>query len=323
MLRVTQLSGFGIGSGEVTIPGTLTATAGAYSLTGTAATITKATATNKTLTAGAGAYSLTGAAAGLTKAGSMSSEATAFLARTSGLDTTHINAYVALIDGLVADGIWAKLDVLHVYATQDSTTARLNLVSTSYPATLSGSPTFTADRGYTGVESSFTIYIDTGFNPTTASSPKYVLNSAHLSVWNVTDVASNNSAIGAQDGSANSAYIIVKYAGGSTYFRINTGNVGSGSYAAPNTTGHYIGNRTGSGGTVNYRNGTAVATESVASSTLPNGKVYTLGGASNGVNVIGVGNQQAMASIGSSLNGTEAGNFYTRLRTYMTAVGVP
>jgi len=47
-------------------------------------------------------------------------------------------------------------------------------------------------------------------------------------------------------------------------------------------------------------------------------------GQNNNGSTTGYANQQiAAASIGSSLNSTEAGNFYTRLRTYMTAVGVP
>ena len=40
------------------------------------------------------------------------SEASAFLARTSGLDTTHTNAFTTLINGLVSAGIWSKLDAL-------------------------------------------------------------------------------------------------------------------------------------------------------------------------------------------------------------------
>src|SRR5258706_16256620 len=76
--------------------------------------------------------------------------AAAFLARTSGLDATHTNAYINLICGLVSDGIFSKLDALYIFATQDSTTAMLNLISTSFTAsTFSGTLTFTTDRGYT------------------------------------------------------------------------------------------------------------------------------------------------------------------------------
>jgi hypothetical protein len=65
MLRVTQLIGFGIGSGAV-IPGKVLAASGSYALTGNAAGVVKFSPANKILAGAAGAYSLTGAAAGLT-----------------------------------------------------------------------------------------------------------------------------------------------------------------------------------------------------------------------------------------------------------------
>jgi len=64
-----------------------------------------------------------------------------------------------------------------------------------------------------------------------------------------------------------------------------------------------------------------VATTNTA---LPNASISTI--ATNFTNVpnhFGSNIQAAMASIGSSLSSTDATNFYNRLRTYMTAVGVP
>lgn len=251
---------------------------------------------------------------------------TNFLARTSGLDTTHVNAYTALINGLVADGIWYKLDVLHIYATQDTATAQLNLVSSSYPATLNGSPTFTVDRGYTGSEGSTTVYINTSFNPTTAPSPKYTQNSAHLSVWNLT--SGTNTA--ASMGTANASGIVggtgvnvvqTRYPDNISYWRINvpaggqSANVGS-------SVGHYHGNRSGASAWQAYRNGASATSGSDASIAINNMDIYAIGyHATTGA--VGCGQQQAAISIGSSLNGTEALAFYNRLRTYMTAVGVP
>ena len=40
-----------------------------------------------------------------------------------------------LIDGLVSDGVWAKLDALYVLAQQNQTDALLNLIGTSYGLT--------------------------------------------------------------------------------------------------------------------------------------------------------------------------------------------
>jgi hypothetical protein len=319
MLKVTQLTGFGSRAPGVTVTNeTLTAAAGSYSLTGTAASLRLAG--NKLLAAGAGSYSLTGTAATITKSTSMSAEATAFLARTSGLDTTHTNAYVALINGLVADGIWSKLDMLHVYATQDSTTALLNLVSTSFSGTVYGAPTFTADRGFTGTNGSSSVYIDTGFNATTAPSPKFTQNSGHVSAWSVVDVgAIGNAAIGVI-ASGYQTTLYPKFTDNNAYYRVNSLATGT---ANATPTGHYLARRSTSSSIDGYKNGSLAINNSSTTSAAPvNFNFYTLAANNNGT-AAGSSHQVAMASIGSSLTATEVTNFYNRLRTYMTAVGVP
>ena len=89
-------------------------------------------------------------------------ETTAFLARTSGLSGTETAAYKALINGIVADGDFASLTGLYIFATKDTTTAALNLIANSNNLTTHGTPTsFVADTGYTGDHSTF--YLDTGY----------------------------------------------------------------------------------------------------------------------------------------------------------------
>src|SRR5260370_1748066 len=90
----------------------------------------------------------------LASGGGDAAATTAFLARVvsngTTLDATHINAYKALINGLVNDGVFSKFDGLWVLATQDFPTAKLNLVSSSFTLTNNGNdPTFGADRGCT------------------------------------------------------------------------------------------------------------------------------------------------------------------------------
>jgi hypothetical protein len=249
-----------------------------------------------------------------------SAEAAAFLARTSGLDATHTSAYTALIDGLVADGLWPKLDVLHIYATQNTATAQLNLVSGSYPASLNGSPAFTADRGYTGIDGSSTVYINTGFNPTTAPSAKFTQNLAHLSAWNLVNATQANPAIGIM-GSIRSM-LHIRYITDVTFYELNGSYDGSGGVSNTDARGHHLVNRTTSTNVQGYRNGSSVVSSGTATTGLPNLNIYSLG-ANNGGTPAGAGVQLTMASIGSSLSSTQATNFYNRLRTYMTAVGVP
>jgi hypothetical protein len=258
------------------------------------------------------ATAVTGAAAG--------AEAAAFLARTSGLDATHTNAYIALINGLVADGVWSKFDILRIYATQNSTTALLNLVSSSYGGTTHGTaPTLTADRGFTGDGS--TSYIDTNFIPPSAPSPNFVLNSAHISTWIVTDGTDAGQSVGDGGAPGGIAHIHPRYIDGNAYFRLN-GSAGSGGVAVAAMTGHSIANRPSSSQVLGYRNGSLILTNSDTSTSVPSNQFVDL--ASNG-NVVGnyFSHQVAATSIGSSLSSTDVMNFYNRLRTYMTAVGVP
>jgi len=260
---------------------------------------------------------------GVDPGGATCAAATAFLARTSGLNATHTAAYIALICGLVADGIWVQLDMLHIYATQDSTTALLNLVSTSYNGTAHGSPTFTTDRGFTGVNGSNTVYIDTGFNASTATSPKFVRDSAHLSVWGATDTGmSTQHAIGENDATDGTSIVTPRYSDGSSYFGVNSG-VSYLTVTNATAQGHYIANRDTSTTIQGYKNGSLFGSQTLVNS-LPvaNRNIYTIGfnfqGSAFGSNI-----QAAEASIGSSLSATDVTNFYNRLRTYMTAVGVP
>lgn len=250
----------------------------------------------------------------------MSAEVSQFLARTSGLDATHTNAYTALIDGLVADGIWAKLDRLCIFATQNQTTALLNLVSSSYGGITHNSPTFTADRGFTGNGTS--TYIETQFIPSSASSPKFVQNSCHTSTWNLTNSTSTGIAIGNIAPARGASNMHPKYTDGNAYFRIS-GSAATSGVAMSDARGHFIANRSGASSVQGYKNGSSVLTNSDTSVAVCTVQFYDLAYNNNGPATDNITFQIAASSIGSSLSGTDATNFYNRLRTYMTAVGVP
>jgi hypothetical protein len=254
----------------------------------------------------------------------LSAEASQFLARTSSLDATHTNAYTALIDGLVTDGIWSKLDVLHVYATQNSTTALLNLKSNSYTGTANGSPAFVADRGFTGVDASATVYIDTGFNPATAGG-NYSQDSAHISAWSNTTPANSGPSGGVVIGSEISAShtaVYSRYNDGFSYFGVNASATNFTSTGTPSN-GHFLANRSSSSALQGYKNGTSVLTWTNTSVAPASQNIYALANhGPSGAN-LGTAFQLPAISIGSSLSSTDVTNFYNRLRTYMTAVGVP
>jgi Bacterial Ig-like domain len=255
-----------------------------------------------------------------------SAEYDAFIARTSGLDATHLAAYQGLIDGLVADGVWSKFDVLYVFATQDSTTALLNLISSSFNATANGAPTFTTDRGYTGVDSSSTVFLDTGFNPVTASSPKFTQNNGHVSTWNNTNVLAGSAGgrtVGLGDvGLTTRTLINPRYSDNNAYFRLNSSTATAG-VANTDSRGHYVATRDSSTTLKGYISKVDQSAPSDTSAAPFNGTFHVLGSRLGTAGSFGAGIQVASASIGSHLSATDVTNFHDRLRTYLTAVGVP
>jgi hypothetical protein len=241
------------------------------------------------------------------------------LARATGLDAAHIAADTAFIDGLVADGIWAKLDALYIFATQNGTAALLNMVQNVYNATLINTPVFTADRGFTSATTGNHL-LNTNFNPNTASSPKLVQNSAHISTWSVTNIGSDvQPQMGVSNGGA-SFIDIFPNSGGTFYTFVNSAS--SITAANANSAGHYIANRSASNALQGYKTGSSVATGSIASAAVAAFPIV-IGGQNNSGGFLASNYQTAGASIGSSLDATQALNFYNRWRTRMTAVGVP
>ena len=147
-------------------------------------------------------------------------QATNFLARTSGLSTPETNAYCTLINGLVSDGIitgtmngansgsgacGSLLDALYIFATNTATTANLNLCGTSYTITPTSSPTFTADQGYTG--NAATSFLNTNFNPSTATTPNFVQNSASLGAYILTNRTTTQTYASIGNGATPYAYV--------------------------------------------------------------------------------------------------------------------
>jgi hypothetical protein len=148
-------------------------------------------------------------------------QATTFLARTSGLSAVETGAYCTLINGLVSDGIitgtmsgansgaaacGSTLDALYILATNSIATAGLNLCGTSYGLLSNGTITFTADHGYAG--NGTTGFLNTQFVPQSATTPNYTPTSASIGAYDRTSsttVSSTATIIGISNG--NQSYI--------------------------------------------------------------------------------------------------------------------
>lgn len=243
------------------------------------------------------------------------SQANAFIARTSGFDAKHTNAYKNLICGLVLDGVFSTLDELQVYATSDSTTAAINLISSSFGGTNNGA-IFSANNGFTtdGVAT----YFDMGLVPSTAGG-NATQNSTSFSYWSLS-IGQQANVSGAND---NTRSTILNPRNASDIIRgdVNTGTSSVNFGSNTDGTGFYTLSRTGANLQTSYKNGAFVATDVSASFGLPTSS-FNLG-RNNNVSPVFTARQFAASAVGGGRNATQETALYNRLRTYMTAVGVP
>jgi Concanavalin A-like lectin/glucanases superfamily len=220
------------------------------------------------------------------------------------VDANHAGYVDTLIVGLKADGTWTKFDRIWLFAAQNTNSAYCDLKVPTTAAFAVGSPTFTADRGFTLSPSG---YVRLPFNIVTDAST-FTQDTAHFSIWNLTSGADSNpvfngvSAVGA-------LHIYPEFSGGDCYCRVNEASTGP--FTISGATGHIIGNRSDASTVQCYKNGTSLGSKSVASAAR----------VSEQINIYN--RQIAAFSIGGTLTSTEATSFYNRLRTYMSSVGVP
>jgi hypothetical protein len=264
-------------------------------------------------------------------------QATTFLARTSGVSAGDQTAMALLICGLVSDGLitgslaspsfcGSLLDALYVFAITNSTTAGLDICGhTAYTITVHGSPTFTADQGYAGVEGSTTVFLDTGVVLT--STTNYVQNSAHMSAWSNTSShgTSGFSIMGAFNaGTPVISQIDTQYTDGNAYVRQNDGGFTGSASAVANAQGFFVGSRSGASALKGYRAISGTVTDlgvtAIGSASPPTPNVYILGLNQDGL-CSGDSNGQVMeASVGANLTLAQVTSHYSRLRTYLTTV---
>ena len=248
-------------------------------------------------------------------------QATAYLARTvGGNEGGNAVNITALICGLVTDGIidgtmagtttcGSRLDALYILAQQNLTDAVLNLCGTSYSITISGTAPFTSYKGLGPFDN--TTVVSTNFNPTTAPSPKFTQNSASFGVWAYALVLE----AAVQIGNKGSSLLFDDYPGNAFFAWVNNSSSGS----VPTLgAGLFVGDRK-DGSTVDpYWNGADQGVQTGVAGAVDNASFF-LGfvAAAPTTQIL------SEAHIGGSLGATLELALYNRLRTYMTAVGVP
>lgn len=251
-------------------------------------------------------------------------QTTAFLARTSGLNGTETAAYKSLINGLVADGLFSKLDLLYIFATNTTTTANLNLISTSFGLTQTGTVSFTADQGYTGDGS--TGFLNSNWVPST-NGVNFTQNSASGGAYTRTSrtATANTSLFGTgQDaGFTNDFWLQPLFTSNSARTLLNSATTQGGPFNA-NVQGNWVVTQNSSSAGVVYHTGSGGPSNLATSSTTTGvaNQSMLIGATFSNTTVTGFSTDEISAAwFGSTMNATDAGNMQLRINTYMTALG--
>lgn len=231
----------------------------------------------------------------------------------SGAQQTRVNT---LITCYKTNSIWSTVkDREWLLAAENTQQAKIDIVNLG-TFTINGSPTFTAGHGYTGDGSA--AYLDTGVNPSLGGFV-FALNSAQVGVYVVSGnlTTSNFVDIGATD------FSTTTFLGADGSLDVNARmNGGSGGpfNTVANTTGNWLFTRTASNLTTIYKNAASFATDSTASSAIPNATlaIFT---ENNGGHFSS--DQISAAWIGGAMNSTQVTADDTCLNGgYMTSLGI-
>src|SRR5208283_547224 len=243
----------------------------------------------------------------LAKAPPVCAQATAFIARTSGLSTTENNAYTAMICGMVTDGTWSLLGVLYIFATNTTTTAAINLVSSSFNGTVSGTLLFSADHGWTSNGSNG--YLNTTFTPSTAGG-NCQTNSCSMGSYDLTsNTGAQKCQLGAGTGGLES-YICLP-GSAATIFEVNGSGGTTGTIS--NAQGMLSLSRTGSSSFTVYENSAVSSTPSSTSDGLVSNPIAIFAFNSGAGRSNFTTDQLSAAFIGGGMTDTQAENVQTRI----------
>lgn len=230
-----------------------------------------------------------------------------------------------LVLDLKAAGIWSSLDLLYIFATDAGASfARINWISPGTFSAVDGSagPTFTADAGFQGNES--TQYLTTGWDPAT-NAVNFTLNDASAFVYSNTNVGS--AATRFLFGSRNAANtgrveIVPKNVSSQHVVGLNSAATTPGLGTAPvSSQGFFMGRRTASNDLRLFKDGSQVgATQTLAATdSLNNDDVAILASNGNGTVSGHSAEQVSMFGLGASLSGKES-DLYTAWLTYFSSL---
>lgn len=218
----------------------------------------------------------------------------------------------ALVVALKAAGVWAKCDRIWVLgAHNDGGAAGSNgLINWKAPGTdnltISGSPTWTEDRGFTGDGAAAKLINATNYNAMT----QYQQNDAHIALWSLSSALEAKIHVGC-DGSSDPS-MRPRTTSNVASYRLNGTQK---TVAVADGLGFYVGTRPDSGNVYLFKNGSQIATAADTSGARVASPVTVLKGATEFS-----AQQVSFVSIGASLN-AEAADYYAAVLAYMQHLG--
>lgn len=229
-------------------------------------------------------------------------------------DDTRKGAIDTLVGALKTGGVWAKLDMLQIYAAHDEQAATLNWKGTSATASVQqGRPQWFADRGYF-VDGTDDI-VTSGFTPST-DGVNYTLNSASIGTWSRKGGTSSGGIVGSSGTSA--MRIVTRSSGDAVLANVNAAsNVVTSPATVTNGYGLTVADRISASQIKLWKNGALIHTGGAASVSVP-----TVPFVFGRVNAIAQQDQIAASFAGSTLTDAEHLALYNALAAFMTAVGV-
>jgi hypothetical protein len=219
-----------------------------------------------------------------------------------------------------AEGIYSLITEMGFLAAADEQAALLGWKDYADTTKIS-TPSFTADRGFTG-DTSNTLALDTGVNPSTA--PNVSLTSASIGVYSRTNSGATVSDIGSRTTTSSNQFILIPRNASNVFQNRVVIGSGTGFTTANNdSTGLLVGNRSGSDAIESYRNGSSLATGTNSNTgvSLPDLNIYVLAANTNGSVSVSSGRECAFWFVGGSMDSTQQAALYTIVQDYMTAVG--
>jgi hypothetical protein len=246
----------------------------------------------------------------------VNSEASALVARFSSQpnNTRKLlidNTFTALKAGaLSGTNLLTKLDVLHVVAAHDEQAGQRNWIADTANLSPVNSPTFTADRGYSGDAVSQHVTWGIAWN----AGGQYTQDSACLFTWETSEDNAGGFALGTS-ASSGLNHLIRGRTGGSASAVINDGTALT--FVQASSMGLTLINRSASNAKQLYRNASSIASSATASTAtgITNTACYLRNNATYSTRRVGAGGK------GASLTANEVADLYNALQTYMTAVG--